>query len=447
MRIFREPLPKHLSAGGLCAAEIFIFLLPFMQWLQFKIVGILFASDLLFTAAFVCLLAMGRLRLPTLQSKLFIVFSSLWLASQIVTDLMRQTAPEDLGRGWSRILLTIINFSVLTTLLYGRPRRLLVYGAGLAAGSLGAFLVNPVYQAEEYPWKFGVSYSITLAVFLLASRRNCVGRRAILISISIGLLNICLGARSRGGACLVVAACLTAGAIWRRKGGAAIRFSLRRLVTALTAVGMGAAMTVGAYEYSAKTGILGEKAKAEYEQQSAGRFGVLLGGRSASLGSLPAIYDSPILGHGSWAKDPYYVILQVEALAALGYSNMGSVLNEELQAGYIPAHSYILGSWVEAGVLGALFWGWVLIVVVKALGQFAPARFTFGPVATFMAVALAWDALFAPYGADTRFVAPYSIVMLMTCMVPISSAPLFSNGYSGKAPNSPAGGDARCVEA
>lgn len=422
MRASPECCSQPVASGGAFAAELLIFLIPFLQCVQLKIVGLLYGSDLLFVAVFAYLVFNGELRLPTHESRLFVFFSSLWLASQIVTDVVRRSAPEDFARGWIRILLTIVNFLVLMALLYGRPRRLLIYGTGLAAGSLGTFLVNPLPFADEYPWKFGVSYGITLAVFLFASRRSCVGSRAILMSFAIGVLNICLGARSRGGACLAVAAYLAAGAAWRRRGAPAIQFNLKRFVTYLAAVGVGIALTAWVYQYSAEAGFLGESAKAEYESQSSGQYGFLLGGRSAVLGSFPAIYDSPILGHGSWAKDPQYILMQLEALAALGYSTVSSVLAEEMQTGYIPAHSHLFGSWVEAGLLGAFFWAWVLAMVAKTLGQLSPARFTFAPVAAFTAFALAWDIVFSPYGADMRFVAPYSIVMLMTCVTAIPKA-------------------------
>ena len=60
----------------------------------------------------------------------------------------------------------------------------------------------------------------------------------------------------------------------------------------------------------------------KYEQESAGYYGVLLGGRPELLAELPAVYDSPILGHGSWAREPLYIIEQRQALLLLGYRRL-----------------------------------------------------------------------------------------------------------------------------
>ena len=45
---------------------------------------------------------------------------------------------------------------------------------------------------------------------------------------------------------------------------------------------------------------------------------------------------------------------------------------EAFKEGYIPEHSYILGAWVSAGILGAVFWFWVFILVVRALSRSIP---------------------------------------------------------------------------
>ena len=171
-----------------------------------------------------------------------------------------------------------------------------------------------------------------------------------------------------------------------------------------------------AYQYAATTGILGEDARKKFELQSSGKYGVLLGGRTELLASIPAVYDSPILGHGSWAKNRIYYIGEVRALALLGYKGATDISREELIDGLIPAHSYLLQAWVYGGILGAIFWAWVYVFIVRALMRIYPATVVLLPVAAFMAFSLFWDILFSPYGATTRIVVPYYIVTLASCM-------------------------------
>jgi hypothetical protein len=111
----------------------------------------------------------------------------LWLVSQIVTDIVRKSAFADYARGWSMIGLTLINFAVLYTLLYERPRRLVIYGWGLVAGGVLLFFLSPNDASAGLPWKFGFAFPVSLAVFLvtssekirrpLADYAGCVDRR------------------------------------------------------------------------------------------------------------------------------------------------------------------------------------------------------------------------------------------------------------------------------
>jgi hypothetical protein len=88
----------------------------------------------------------------------------------------------------------------------------------------------------------------------------------------------------------------------------------------------------------------------------------------------------------------------------------------------IPTHSFLLGAWVEAGLLGAIFWAWVIILPVRVLLR--PHSLTDFPIPliAFIAFLFIWDILFSPFGSMARFVAPYFVVAMMTC----------SEAYRGK---------------
>jgi O-antigen ligase len=142
---------------------------------------------------------------------------------------------------------------------------------------------------------------------------------------------------------------------------------------------------------------------------------VLLGGRTELLASIPAIYDSPILGHGSWARDPLYLIGMARALALMGYEGDVHIDRSQFIEGQIPAHSYIFQAWVDGGVLGAVFWGWILVLTAKGLMRVYPGIAVLLPAVSFLAFLLLWNIPFSPYGTQERITFPYTIVMLMTC--------------------------------
>lgn len=406
--------PIQVSAGDFRSVDILVFAIPFLQFVQLNVVGVLYASELLLVATFVYFVFTRKLELSTPISRRFVALCTAWLVSQIVTDFVRHTAFSDYARGWSKIVMTLITFAVLYVLLDGREQRLVSYGWGLVAGSTLGFLIDPGQWGREYPWKFGMSFPVTLGAFLLASRKNCARSWPIIISVIIGCTNIAAGARSRGGVCLAIALYLLISSPQSQKRDGIPKMKTASLVAIIALCALAVAAVLWTYQYAARAGILGHAAREEYEEQSAGDYGVLLGGRSAVLGSIPAIYDSPILGHGSWARDPVYVLAQLQAMTAMGYENTSAVEEEELDEGYIPAHSYLFGAWVEAGVVGAIFWAWVLVLTVNALVRTYPCHTLLLPLVAFCAVSLAWDILFSPYGAQQRIIVPFYIVLLMT---------------------------------
>ncbi len=416
-----KPTATRKRTSGGDPVDTLVFLIPCLQFVQLKVVGVLNGSDLLLLVTFIVLASRGRIRFATPAGKTFVILGFLWLASQCVTDIVRHTVFADYARGWSNIGMTLVNFAVIWTLLYGRPRRLLLYGWGLVIGSLFAIAFNPGEFTVDSPWKFGFSYPLTMGVFLIASQREWRSRWPIAMIAMMGVINIASGSRNTGGVCMAAAMYLFIADFLRKKAKAGSKLKAGTVVAVAALIVVSLIGIMRAYQYAATAGILGEDARKKFELQSSGKYGVLLGGRTELLASLPAVYDSPILGHGSWAKDRIYYIGEVRALALLGYKGAIDISREELIDGLIPAHSYLLQAWVYGGIVGALFWAWVYAFIVRALLRVYPANVVLLPVAAFMAFSLFWDILFSPYGMTTRIVVPFYFVALASCM---SMAPL-----------------------
>jgi hypothetical protein len=372
-------------------------------------------SDILLLTTALYLVARGKINIERTFGKWFMILCSLWLASQCVTDFVRHTPFIDYSRGWSNIGMTIVNFSVVWTLLYSRVQRIAIYGWGLVVGSLLTYLIVPDEFMETYPWKFGVALPVTLGVFLLISRTRWRTRWPLLAIVLIGIVNVYLGSRNRGGVCLAAALYVAMIHSIGRTGTRVVRLRPRTLFFIGAAISFTAIGVFWGYQFTASKGILGPKAREEYAAQSSGEYGLLLGGRTELLASIPAIIDSPILGHGSWAKEPSYLLAERQALAFLGYSDAAQIGTGELEEGLIPTHSYIFGAWVNAGIVGAVFWGWVYICVLGTLTRVYPRSVVQLPLMAFAAFSMLWDIFFSPYGASTRIIIPYYLVLLATC--------------------------------
>jgi hypothetical protein len=401
-------------ASHLDAYDVLTFMIPCLMFVRINAVGVLNGSDLVLLFAFIYLAFRGELRVSSPTAKRFVLLGSLWLASQIVTDIVRRSAFVDYARGWSNIGLTLVNFAVICTLVYGRWRRIVLYGWGIVAGSLlSYFTLREDSAAASDPWKVIFSFPVTLAVFLIASRKDFRGHWPITLSALIGIVNLGLGYRSEGGFCLAAALYLLMARSLQRKYAGKSKLKLRTVAVIAASLIAGVLGVYWVYGYAAATGLLGADARTKFAAQASGKYGVLLGGRSQLLGSIPAIYDSPILGHGSWAKDLKYLIIERRALALLGYRNAEDFPRQDVVSGIIQTHSYFFGAWVDAGILGAIFWAWVWVMVLKVLIRVYPAKFVLPAIVPWMAFELLWAIVFSPYGVGARIVVPYYIVIFM----------------------------------
>lgn len=390
-------------------------LVPMLHSLEVKLVGRLFVSELVLAALLpFMVLTRGRLLLKPFPA-VFIAFMMAWLFSQVVTDLYRDTPSSDYLRGWAKIISTGICFVSLYLLINNKSERIVLYLAGLVIGLLLTHQFSPSKTAIAHPWKFGYAVPVTIAVFLFAvyaGKRFLPGQRQLpsIMATIIGLINLYLGFRSFGGVCILTAIYLAVWGIFSnpRRDIGSVRLSTVVLFSLATLMAGG--LVVEAFSIVAKQGYLGEKAQRKFRFQGTGDFGLLLGGRQEIFVSARAVRESPLLGHGSWAKDPeltyHYAIFELRR--ALGYPT-----NEYVDSDLLPTHSHLFGAWVEAGIVGAIFWIWVLTIVLRALSILYKDDQRLVPVLALVAFLLIWDIPFSPFGAERRFITTFFIVAMM----------------------------------
>jgi hypothetical protein len=386
--------------------DIACFIIPAAAFFRVQVGGWLYATDLCLLIVLPFVVFRHRRWLQIRPVRISVCLGLLWLAAQVLTDVIRQSPVEDYSRGWSKILLTVTHFATIALLIRQSQRRFILYGVGLVLGGVLTFFITPGEYAAYYPWKFGLGEPITILVCLIAgmiARRSRIA--AMTMITAIGAINVYLGFRSLGALC-------AASAIYSY-----FQFSpqladgrRRKLQTVLAVASLAAGVwgISAIYVHGVQSGWFGEEALQKYEIQSSGDAGVLLGGRNEFLAAGSAIVDSPVIGHGSWAKDPKYKAILYARLAELGYRNMGP----EMESDLIPSHSHLLGAWVESGVVGAVFWCWVLWLTGSTLVR-ASGREPLFPFFAFIALLLIWNVLFSPYGADERFTATYFVYAMI----------------------------------
>lgn len=388
--------------------DVFVFLVPLLLAVDFNLGGRLFLSEIVLVLALPFLLDQARRRGVSRVPLKVVGLGLIWLIGQVVTDLVRMTPEADWTRGWSKIVFLLVNLASLALLIDGRWRRIWLFGAGLAVGEAVQFYVHPSAYAIGDPWKFGLGPAVSLGGALLASWPS-VYRRPLAsagILLALAVVNLQMDFRSMAGVCFLAGVgVLLAG----RSDGVHVRRSSRRRAALITCISvLGGLGFVQLYQHAAQGGALGVRAQTKYDAQQSS-LGILLSGRPEITVAARAIRDSPIIGHGSWAKDPKYVQMLFSELRNAGYRGTTVPLSQDL----IPTHSHLFGAWVEAGIAGAIFWLWALGLVVSVLPRLHGLADERVPLLAFLGVSFLWDVLFSPFGAERRVIVPYCLLALL----------------------------------
>lgn len=399
-------------SGGELTARLLCFAIPVLIAVEVPGMGTIYLAELCLIGLLPILLVMRGKALLTGPLGLILTLGLVYFSAQVITDVLRETPFGDYARGWSRILFMLCSFVSCYLLTAGDRTRIIIYACGLVTGSTIYLLAhNPL---SSIGWKFGFagpSTTLLLLSFmllpLLRSPRSLVGP---MIMIALGAFSAFMDFRSWGGVLMVSAAFLSVPAILRLFGlrpkplsyGRMILIGFLLLGTAFAALKL--------YGAAAESGLLGEKSRQKYETQSAlGDVGILLGGRNESLVTVQAIMDSPLIGHGSWAKDRYYAELRQLMLYKLGFANRFIEPEDDL----IPTHSHLLGAWVEAGLGGAIFWFGILCMIFAALRKLYASDNHMRPYLVFLMFLFIWDILFSPFGAQRRLTNGYLLVAML----------------------------------
>jgi hypothetical protein len=268
-----------------------------------------------------------------------------------------------------------------------------VFALGAAFQTVLNYLFFHPEQLQPYKFVFGPA--ISLCAFLLAAAMGGERRLwAIAIPIAAGALAFVEDSRSLAG--ITVAAALYY--VMLNLGLVSHSRTLARRIFFGILWATAAYSTIIIYNALGAGGMLSTSALDRYDMQTAktGQF-TLTSGRSELYYSVPKILSSPIIGWGSWAKDIQYVAQRAEAI--------GDDPNEAVAAtgGLIPTHSHLLGAWLEAGLMGGLFWLYVLYLLVQIFaGGWLSTAGKWSGVCSFIMVLLIWDILFSPFGGERR---------------------------------------------
>jgi hypothetical protein len=390
--------------------NIILFLIPLLLYVRFSFVGSFSIGEVLLLLVSPFLLPRIRMLFSDKNVRFMMMLLSIYLLGLMFSDFYRGTDAQDYLRGWSKIALTGFSFLVLGALIQDRDEGILYFclGVGLSPFfSYGASVDMELLTAAE-KYKYGIGSGVSIALFWLIGLRRADKYPILLIFPCIaGLGALFMNSRSLAGITLLSSAIPL---FIRRIDPVGSAFTRRTILYSLffTACAFG---VVGLYTYAAPKGILGQRALDKYEDQSAktGNFSIFEG-REEVYFTVPKIIESPFVGWGSWYKDYDYLITK---LRERGMSEMGARITAEQRMGLIPAHSHFFGGWMEAGILGGLFWLVVFYLAIRVLflGAFKLTSFA-QFVVVYVLVTFLWDILFSPYAGERRVTTGFLLLLL-----------------------------------
>jgi hypothetical protein len=400
---------------------LLLFALGLTSLTQVRLIGYLAIVEILYSvlALYFIFTQFSVLRKSCLWP--FLLLSLGWFLSAVITDIYRETDLDLMLKGCVTPLLWASAMISMYFVLRERVELMkwFVLGAALS-GIISLYIFKPAVLEgvgqitladidDKYRILIGVATTIVWAAVLFLYPRYPFLTLVVLISFSV--LSLFNGSRSSGAVTLLAALLfLFRKYLFKANSSPGLRDGLNKgrflkstifIIIAVISISEG-------YSYLVLDGWFGRTERNRYISQSMTKVGIL-GGRSEFAAAMFAIADSPILGHGSWAKDKW------------GYSFKGAEVLDMNTKGigrtsdlYIPAHSHLWGPWVFNGFLGFLFWFYAFVFVIRFLLGNLSFDSKYLPFILLFSVNALWDILFSPVGYRPTTASGYIFLILLT---------------------------------
>lgn len=408
------------------AAFFGAFLLGLGSRLEYQIIGYLPFTEIGMLIAMPFLLPRLTSTSVRQRTRLVIPLAFFWLVNLFISDIYRETDWSLAARGAARIVIFLIAIPFFVYFLRKDVYEKLVgfYAGATISAVLSGFVFKSgaragraiVFGTDDLTWEthWGpvLLLGLALSTLLLYRRSHLL---AYGVCATCGIIQLVNGSRSIAGMLLLGPLLTLVLNVTGIQGGS------KRLVTGsralqlllVAAVGlMSAYAVVTAYSWSAESGMLGERAYTKYMSQSRNRFGLIFGGRGDVVAAGMAIADSPLIGQGSWPKDRNGYLARACELTET------KLPQDFYRSAFpiIPSHSHVMQAWMEGGIMGGVFWLYVLVIIAIGLASQAQDREKLLLWACVVATSLVWNILFSPISA--RVDESLLVAFFLTQMLP-----------------------------
>lgn len=345
---------------------------------------------------------------PRMRKVIFMAF--LWLLGAIVADVWNHTPTIDLLKGWFNIIFFIGLMPFVYWALMDKPSRWIWYVVGAGISSPLSFYLVRGEQFEGSAYEIWQLYAWGPVATGMASLLYYRGKHKLAMIMYMGWALFSLFGGSRNVFLSISLAVCIMYMLEKLKSASLnkqIYMFQSNIIRVFLALFIGALIVDNVYEGLASSGALGEVAYEKYMKQSASG-NVLEGGRSEVFIGIECIKENPIIGYGSFARySPELSFSQSLQSILVNYY-------DKVDVNYLPSHSHVVGYWLYHGILGGLFWIYILLLMWRL---FRTGAFMYEPKLIGQCVCssmtILWAILFSPFGkrAPMAFYIVYLIVI------------------------------------
>ena len=344
-----------------------VFLVGCFSSVYISLVGRVYIGELIIFFLYLFKPEVRRISFPPFMKKVRNLLW-IWLASAIVSDLVRGTPMVDSIKGMISILFLILLLPFVYWALHDKFERWFDFFLGSIVSSQITyyFLTSTTEFGSTEIWKI---YAYIPLITALAGLLYKAGHAKLscFTFFLCGFWGLYNGSRN----CFLICSLAFVVILYTR------RFAYNSLKESFAAykkhiLGLAVLLIVGlvavdlSYEYLAVNGHLGDEAYEKYMKQTNNDVG-LASGRVESLIAASLVTKSPIFGYGSYAKDRTNYVYNYYISHNLNINIRRFDYDEDSVENMLPRHSRIFGLWMWHGMGAGLFWLFVVFLFYRVL--------------------------------------------------------------------------------
>lgn len=372
--------------------------------LQFNLVGQLGGNEILAAADSLSLNAWKKLYHDIPDIRKINIAYIIMLLFQVLSDVINHSESHNYIRGWAAIIMAIITLNFLAKILLKSFDSIIFYFIG---GTLYLIFFKPqddysIGDIEQSMgtfkfWLVPILNNLVLMVswFIMDKNKKSSSLVAGLLMF-YGLFCMAFDARSNGIFFIIT------GLIFLFKDQL-VNYSRQKAILLLIVF---LAVFEGLYVIYVKEAMTGKIGGAHTEEQlsrinySYNPLNLLFSGRTEFFVAIVAIEDQPIFGFGSWAPDPTgkYLVMVLEMQD--DDQKIAALLKSDLMPQIIPAHSILIGAWLDGGIGAFIAIFFIFILFLKRclylLSNKDIIYSKYFPILIFFMLDTFWTFLFSP---------------------------------------------------